>query len=85
MLQPKVFSKRGRLWLAIFEIGEIDHHERLRFPVKDGEIDITETEKLLKKVKLTAQLGINLGSEVGPGNKGERKVKLLTLFFLPRV
>ena len=47
MLQPKVFSKGARLWLEIFEIGEIDHTDRLRFPVKEGEIEVSEAEKLL--------------------------------------
>jgi hypothetical protein len=49
MLQPKVFSKGVRLWLEIFEIGEIDHTDRLRFPVKDEELDVIEVEKLLQE------------------------------------
>jgi hypothetical protein len=47
MLQPGVFYKGEKLWLIVFEIGEIDHRERLRFPVKEGDIEVTEMEKLL--------------------------------------
>ena len=47
MLQPKVFTRGEKLWSAIFEIGEIDHRERLRFPVKNEEMEVAEIEKLL--------------------------------------
>lgn len=46
-LQPKVFMKGEKLWLVIFELGGIDHRERLRFPAKDEEIEVIEAEKLL--------------------------------------
>lgn len=47
ILYPKVVLKGEKLWLEIFEIGGIEHRERLRFPVKLGEIDVAEVEKLL--------------------------------------
>lgn len=47
MLHPKVFIKGDKLWLEIFEIGDIDHRERLRFPAKEEEIDIAEAERVL--------------------------------------
>lgn len=47
ILYPKVVLKGEKLWIEIFDLGEVDYRERLRFPVKDGEIDVAEAEKLL--------------------------------------
>ena len=46
-LQPKVLSEGDKLWLQIFDIGGIEHRERLRFPAKNCEIDVVEAERLL--------------------------------------
>ena len=47
MLEPKVFVSGEKLWVRIFEEGKVDYRERIYFPIKVEEIDITEMEKLL--------------------------------------
>jgi hypothetical protein len=47
ILQPKVPLEGEILWLEVFEIGGIEHRERLRFPVKEEEVNVAEVEKLL--------------------------------------
>jgi hypothetical protein len=50
MLTPSVFSAGEKLWLRIFQEGEVDHWEKVYFPVKVTEIDIPEMERLLWKM-----------------------------------
>jgi hypothetical protein len=50
MLSPRVFSTGEGLWLRIFQEGRIDYREKIYFPVKVREIDISETEELLWKM-----------------------------------
>ena len=50
MLDPKVFISGEKLWVRIFDEGRVDYRERIYFPVKIEEIDITETEDLLWKM-----------------------------------
>lgn len=79
MLYPKCFMKGERLWIEIFEIGGVEHRDRLRFPVKDGEIDIGEIEQSLYELvredgtivaaKVPAVLNLN------PNGKPYRVVK----------
>lgn len=47
VLYPKVSLSGEQLWLEIFELGDIEHRERLRFPVKDTERNIQEIEDTL--------------------------------------
>ena len=47
MLKPSVFSAGEKLWLRIFREGNINHWEKVYFPVKVTEIDLSETERLL--------------------------------------
>jgi hypothetical protein len=47
MLQPGVFTNGEKLWSIVLDIGEIDHRERLRFPVKEDEVEVTEAERML--------------------------------------
>ena len=47
ILYPGVKLKGEKLWRQVFAIGDVDYRERLLFPVKEGEIDIIETERML--------------------------------------
>jgi hypothetical protein len=47
VLYPKVKLEGEKLWLEVFELGGIEHRERLRFPVKEEEVNVAEVEKLL--------------------------------------
>ena len=47
MLDPKVSISGEKLWVRIFDEGEVDYRERIYFPIKIKEIDIVETEDLL--------------------------------------
>ena len=47
ILYPGSTLRGEKLWLEVFEIGGVDHRERLRFPVKEGELDVAEMEQLL--------------------------------------
>lgn len=62
MLYPKTFLKGERLWIEIFELGGVEHRERLRFPVRDGEIDISEVEE--KLWELVREDGTILASDI---------------------
>lgn len=64
MLYPKTFLKGERLWIEIFELGGVEHRERLRFPVRDGEIDISEVEE--KLWELVREDGTILSSAIAP-------------------
>ena len=64
MLYPKTFLKGERLWIEIFELGGVEHRERLRFPVRDGEIDISEVEE--KLWGLVREDGTILSSAIAP-------------------
>ena len=50
MLSPRVFSTGEGLWLRIFQEGRIDYREKIYFPVKVAEINVSEVEKLLWKM-----------------------------------
>lgn len=47
ILYPGSTLSGEKLWLEVFEIGGVDHRERLRFPVKEGELDVADMEQLL--------------------------------------
>jgi hypothetical protein len=50
MLSPRVFSTGEGLWLRIFQEGRIDYREKIYFPVKVAEINVSEVEQLLWKM-----------------------------------
>jgi hypothetical protein len=47
MLKPNVFATGERLWLRIFQEGEVNYWDKVYFPVKVVEMDIPEMEILL--------------------------------------
>jgi hypothetical protein len=47
MLAPRVFYTGEGLWLRILQEGKVDYREKVYFPVKVTEIDVSEMEQLL--------------------------------------
>jgi len=47
MLTPKVFISGKNLWVRVFEVGRVNHWEKVYFPVKSEVVDIAEMERLL--------------------------------------
>jgi hypothetical protein len=79
VLYPKVKLEGEKLWLEVFELGGIEHRERLRFPVKEGEIDVAEAEKLLyervREDNTILAVEVPKVLNVGAGSKVYREVK----------
>ena len=78
-LYPKVMLKGEKLWLEVFEIGGIEHHDRLRFPVKLGDINVAEVERLLyervREDNTVLAIEVTNVLNVGANSKVYREVK----------